>query len=57
MTLDLRTRQDLTPAPLPAGAEERIAALSVSRIEALGEALLDFARPADLLDWLDRTVP
>ena len=42
---------------LPAGAEERIAALSVPRIEALGEALLDFARPADLLDWLDRTVP
>ena len=42
---------------LPAGAEERIVALSVPRIEALGEALLDFARPADLLGWLDRTVP
>ena len=42
---------------LPAGAEERIAALPVPRIEALGEALLDFAQPADLLDWLDRTAP
>jgi hypothetical protein len=42
---------------LPAGAEERIAALPVPRIDALGEALLDFAQPADLLDWLDRTSP
>ncbi|MFB2922736.1 MULTISPECIES: DUF4351 domain-containing protein [Aerosakkonema] len=33
--------------------EERIRALSLSQLEALGEALLDFSAPADLTAWLD----
>jgi predicted transposase YdaD len=41
-------------ANLPAGTEERIAALPIAALESLGEALLDFAGPADLADWLDR---
>jgi predicted transposase YdaD len=41
-------------AALPAGTEERIAALPIAALESLGEALLDFDGPADLADWLDR---
>jgi predicted transposase YdaD len=37
---------------LPHATEERIATLSVPELEALGEALLDFAQPADLDAWL-----
>ena len=33
--------------------EERIRALSISKLEDLAEALLDFASPADLTAWLD----
>ncbi|MFB2922737.1 DUF4351 domain-containing protein [Aerosakkonema funiforme] len=33
--------------------EERIRALSLSQLEDLGEALLDFSAPADLTAWLD----
>jgi hypothetical protein len=40
--------------PLTGAAEERLAALSVAQLEDLGEALLDFARPSDLADWLRR---
>jgi len=32
--------------------QQRIAALTVPQLEALGEALLDFTQPADLADWL-----
>jgi hypothetical protein len=32
--------------------EERLAALSDTQLEDLGEALLDFAQPSDLADWL-----
>lgn len=33
--------------------EERIRALSLSQLEDLGEALLDFSAPTDLTAWLD----
>ena len=39
---------ELTPS-----MEERIRALSISKLEDLAEALLDFASPADLTAWLD----
>ena len=32
--------------------QQRIAALTVPQLEALGEALLDFTQPSDLTDWL-----
>jgi predicted transposase YdaD len=32
--------------------ETKISALSVSQLEALGEALLDFSNPTDLDEWL-----
>jgi len=35
--------------------EAQIRALSVDRLEDLGEALLDFQSEADLIDWLERT--
>ena len=38
--------------PLSGETEQRIAALTVPQIEALGEALLDFTQPGDLTDWL-----
>jgi predicted transposase YdaD len=38
--------------PLPGGTEDRITTLCVDQIEALGEAMLDFARPAELTEWL-----
>jgi predicted transposase YdaD len=41
-------------ATLPAGAEERTVTLPIAALEALGEALLDFAVPTDLAAWLDR---
>jgi predicted transposase YdaD len=34
--------------------EKRIQGLSVSQLEDLGEALLDFNTQADLVDWLNR---
>jgi len=37
---------------VPAGVEQQIRQLSIEQLEDLGEALLDFAREADLLDWL-----
>jgi len=40
--------------PMAEGTEGCIAALSLPQIEALGEALLDFARPSDLADWLQQ---
>ncbi len=32
--------------------QERIQSLTLSQLEALGEALLDFTASSDLLDWL-----
>jgi hypothetical protein len=34
--------------------EEMVKALSVERLEALGEALLDFTQVGDLMAWLER---
>lgn len=51
VTLILRLLQrrcgDLAPA-----MQERIARLSLSQLETLGEALLEFGGPADLEQWL-----
>ena len=33
----------------------KVKALSLPQLEALGEALLDFSRPADLVTWLDKS--
>lgn len=33
-------------------AETKISTLSVSQLESLGEALLDFSNPTDLDEWL-----
>ncbi len=33
--------------------DAKVKALSLSQLEELGEALLDFAQMADLTDWLD----
>ena len=33
----------------------KVTALSLPQLEALGEALLDFSRPADLVNWLDES--
>jgi hypothetical protein len=38
---------------LPSPMHDRISALSIDQVEALGEALLEFARPADVEAWLD----
>jgi predicted transposase YdaD len=38
---------------LPAGVEAQVQALDLPRLEALGEALLDFAGMDDLVGWLD----
>ena len=43
--------------PLDAATQERLESLSISQLEALGEALLDFAVPADLTRWLDQQAP
>jgi predicted transposase YdaD len=37
---------------LPAGIEAQVQALDLPRLEALGEALLNFSEMADLTDWL-----
>jgi predicted transposase YdaD len=37
---------------ISAEQEDRIRALSLERLEALAEALLDFKSPADLVAWL-----
>ncbi len=42
--------------PLTKATEGRIAALSSSQLESLGEALLDFEQRPDLDDWLGRQV-
>ena len=47
--LRLLTRRIGTIAPQ---AEAQIRSLSLSQIEELGEALLDFSQPSDLSDWL-----
>jgi hypothetical protein len=39
---------------LPADVEDTIHALTLRPLESLGEALLDFKRPADLAAWLRR---
>ena len=33
---------------------EQVQALSLAQLEALGEALLDFSKPSDLMNWLQR---
>jgi predicted transposase YdaD len=38
---------NVTPAK-----QAQVQALSLTQLEALGEALLDFSKPADLVDWL-----
>jgi predicted transposase YdaD len=37
---------------LPTGAEAQVQALDLPRLEALGEALLDFSEVGDLTEWL-----
>ena len=43
--------------PLQSEVPARIAELSVDQLEEPAEALLDFASPADLTNWLDAHVP
>jgi hypothetical protein len=38
---------------LPLSMRDRLSELSIDQVEALGEALLEFTRPADLEVWLD----
>ncbi len=38
--------------PVTPEAEAQVRALSLPQLEALGEALLDFSGPADLVGWL-----
>ncbi len=38
--------------PLPTNVESQVQALELPQLEALGEALLDFAQLSDLTDWL-----
>jgi hypothetical protein len=40
--------------PLPAGVPKQISALPLSQVEALADALLDFASVEDLRRWLER---
>jgi Domain of unknown function (DUF4351) len=49
LILRLLTRRFGTIAPT---TETQIRSLSLSQLEALGEALLDFSQPSDLMDWL-----
>ncbi len=42
---------------LPAQAEAKVIKLSVTQLEALGEALLNFSSAADLQNWLTRVLP
>jgi predicted transposase YdaD len=51
MTLILRLLQRRCGVLAPE-VEERITRLGLERLEALGEALLDFTGPADLERWL-----
>jgi Domain of unknown function (DUF4351) len=37
---------------LPTSVEAQVQVLALPQIEALGEALLDFAQLSDLTDWL-----
>jgi Domain of unknown function (DUF4351) len=39
-------------APLPTTVEAQVQALTLPQLEALGEALLDFAELDDLTDWM-----
>ncbi|MSU36357.1 MAG: DUF4351 domain-containing protein [Pedosphaera sp.] len=41
--------------PLPEAVETRLRGLSLNRLEALAEALLDFSSLADLKAWLRAT--
>ena len=34
--------------------ETHVQALSLNQLESLGEALLDFSEPADLMTWLNK---
>jgi hypothetical protein len=43
--------------PLPQSRRQAIEKLSLPKIEALGEALLDFHSPEDLTRWLQKNVP
>jgi hypothetical protein len=43
--------------PLPAARRQAIDSLSLHKVEALGEALLDFRTPADLIRWLRKNAP
>jgi Domain of unknown function (DUF4351) len=47
--LRLLTRQT---GPIAPKTETKIRSLSLTQLEELGEALLDFAQPSDLSDWL-----
>jgi Domain of unknown function (DUF4351) len=38
---------------MPPELRTKVQSLSLTQLEALGEALLDFSQPADLLNWLD----
>ncbi len=42
---------------LPAQSEAKIMKLSITQLEALGEALLNFSSAADLQNWLTRVSP
>ncbi len=46
-------RQQRRVGTLPEFVKERIQTLSVTQLEALGEALLDFRVIEDLLNWLE----
>nr|WP_282561005.1 DUF4351 domain-containing protein [Trichothermofontia sichuanensis] len=39
---------------LAPGVEARLRSLAIEQVEALGEGLLDFTQPEDLLTWLDQ---
>ncbi len=43
--------------PLPEARRRTIQNLSLPKIEALGEALLDFGSPKDLTRWLQKNAP
>ncbi len=50
LILRLLTRRIGGVAP---ALQDQVQALSLAQLEALGEALLDFSDPADLVKWLD----
>lgn len=38
---------------VPSSIQIQVNALSLTQLESLGEALLDFSEPADLVNWLN----